>query len=195
MCVLSELENYAREHFVPIVPKATRELLVNLIREAQPRKILEIGTAIGYSGIAMLSASPDSQLFTIEKNEDYAEMARKNFSRASLSSRANIFVGDATEIIPQITGKFDFVFMDGPKAHYGEFLPYITNLLAVGGTLVCDDVLYLGYVEHVPEDKRHKHITIARNMRAFLDDLMQNSRYKTALFRIDDGVTVSLKLR
>ena len=173
----------------------TKELLFETVANAQPKRILEIGTAIGYSGIVMLSASSAATLNTVELDEKTAMLARKNFEEFGVSERVNIFVGDAREIVRLLTGSYDFIFLDGPKGQYEAFLPYLTDLLEVGGTLVCDNVLYKGLVEHVPADKRHKHITVARNMRAFLDDITTNPRFKTVLHRIGDGVTVSIKLK
>ncbi len=187
------MKKYARERYIPIMLDDTRELLYKVVYECQPKRILEIGTAIGYSGIVMLSASPSATLNTVELSESSAFLARGNFNKWGMSERVNIFVGDAREIVPQLTGNYDFVFLDGPKGQYEAFFPYLTELLVVGGTLVCDNVLYKGLVEHVPENKRHKHITVARNMRAFLDDITTNKRYETKLYRIGDGVTVSVK--
>ena len=192
---LLQLEKFARERYIPVMLDDTKELLYQTVKERQPRRILEIGTAIGYSGIVMLSASSGATLNTIEFNESTAEMAKRNFAEFGLSNRVNIFVGDAREIVPILTGSYDFIFLDGPKGQYETFFPYLTDLLEVGGTLVCDNVLYKGLVEHVPDDKRHKHITVARNMRAFLDDITTSDRYDTKLHRIGDGVTVSVKIK
>ena len=192
---LAQLEKFARERYIPVMLDDTKELLYKTVCERQPRRILEIGTAIGYSGIVMLSASEHATLNTVELDEQTAEMARRNFAEFGMSDRVNVFVGDARQIVPQLTGSYDFIFLDGPKGQYEVFFPYLTDLLEVGGTLVCDNVLYKGLVEHVPENKRHKHITVARNMRAFLDDVTTNDRYSTTLHRIGDGVTVSTKIR
>ena len=192
---LLELEKFARERYIPVMLDDTKELLFATVEKAQPKRILEIGTAIGYSGIVMLTASKNATLNTIELDEQTAAIARKNFDEFGLSQRVNIFVGDAREIVRLLTGSYDFIFLDGPKGQYEVFLPYLTDLLEVGGTLVCDNVLYKGLVEHVPEDKRHKHITVARNMHAFLLDITNNPRYETVLHRIGDGVTISTKLK
>lgn len=194
MATLKELEAFARERHIPVLLDDTRQLLFDVVAQCRPRRILEIGTAIGYSGIVMLSAAPNAALNTIELSETSAEMARKNFEEWGLGERVNVFVGDARQIVPQLTGSYDFIFLDGPKGQYETFFPYLTELLVTGGTLVCDNVLYKGLVEHVPENKRHKHITVARNMRAFLDDITANPHYSTTLFRVGDGVTVSVKL-
>ncbi|MCH5153043.1 MAG: O-methyltransferase [Clostridiales bacterium] len=192
---LAQLEKFAREHYIPVMLDDTKELLFATVKEKQPRRILEIGTAIGYSGIVMLSASELATLNTIELDERTAELARANFKEFGFDKRVNIFVGDAREIIPVLTGSYDFIFLDGPKGQYENFFPYLTDLLDVGGTLVCDNVLYKGLVEHVPDNKRHKHITVARNMRTFLLDITTNERYSTTLHRIGDGVTISKKIR
>ena len=192
---LEKMLKFARDRYIPVMLDDTRELLFTLTKDKAPKRILEIGTAIGYSGIIMLAASQKATLNTIELNEQTAEIARENFAKAEVLHRVNLFIGDAREIVRMLSGTYDFIFMDGPKGQYEAFFPYLTDLLEVGGTLVCDNVLYKGLVEHVPENNRHKHITVARNMRAFLDELTTSERYKTTLYRIGDGVSVSVKLR
>lgn len=195
MIDLSYLEKFARERYIPVMLSDTKDLLYATVKAANPIRILEIGTAIGYSGIVMLSAAPNATLNTVELDEATANMAKHNFAEYGLTERVNIFLGDARQTVPQLTGSYDLIFLDGPKGQYETFLPYLTELLTVGGTLICDNVLYKGLVEHVPENKRHKHITVARNMRAFLDDITTNERYSTTLHRIGDGVTVSVKIK
>lgn len=190
---LNEIERFARERYIPVMLDDTKELLYSVVRRAQPWRILEIGTAVGYSGIVMLLAAPMAHLNTMEIDEQLVALAKENFARAGVVDRVNVFLGDARELVSQLTGLYDLIFMDGPKGQYETFLPYLTDLLAVGGTLVCDNVLYKGLVEHVPDNKRHKHITVARNMHAFLDDITANPHYDTILYRIGDGVTVSVK--
>lgn len=192
---LQELLRYARQRYIPVMLDDTRQLLFDVVSRCRPKRILEIGTAIGYSGIIMLTASPLATLNTIELDEQVANIARQNFQKAEMSDRVNLFVGDAREIVTLLTGSYDFIFMDGPKGQYEVFLPYLTEVLEVGGTLVCDNVLYKGLAENVPENKRHKHITVARNMHAFLQDITTNERYRTQLYRTGDGVSVSVKLK
>lgn len=192
---LQQLEKFARERYIPVMLDDTKQFLLELVKSLAPRRILEIGTAIGYSGIVMLSASPNATLNTIELDENTANLARENFRKAEVYDRVNLFVGDAKGIVPMLSGSYDFIFMDGPKGQYEVFLPYLTDVLEVGGTLVCDNVLYKGLVEHVPENKRHKHITVARNMHAFLQDITSNPHYSTAVHRIGDGVSVSKKIK
>ena len=192
---LQELLRYARQRYIPVMLDDTRQLLFDVVSRCRPKRILEIGTAIGYSGIIMLTASPLATLNTLDLDEQVANIARQNFQKAEMSDRVNLFVGDAREIVTLLTGSYDFIFMDGPKGQYEVFLPYLTEVLEVGGTLVCDNVLYKGLAENVPENKRHKHITVARNMHAFLQDITTNQRYRTQLYRTGDGVSVSVKLK
>lgn len=195
MVSLDEIEKSARERHIPVMLDDTKKLLFDTVSRYRPRRILEIGTAIGYSGIVMLSASKNAGLNTIELSEVSAGTARKNFEEYGLLDRVNLFVGDAREIVKMLTGEYDFIFLDGPKGQYVTFLPYLTDLLSVGGVMVCDNVLYKGLVENIPQDKRHKHITVARNMRLFLDELTSSERFKTVLHRVGDGVTVSVKIK
>ncbi len=192
---LQELLRYARQRYIPVMLDDTRQLLFDVVSRCRPKRILEIGTAIGYSGIIMLTASPLATLNTIELDEQVANIARQKFQKAEMSDRVNLFVGDAREIVTLLTSSYVFIFMDGPKGQYEVFLPYLTEVLEVGGTLVCDNVLYKGLAENVPENKRHKHITVARNMHAFLQDITTNQRYRTQLYRTGDGVSVSVKLK
>lgn len=193
MKTLKEIEQFARERYIPVMLDDTKQLLYDTVQKCQPKRILEIGTAIGYSGIVMLSAC-NATLNTVELDEATANIARDNFKQFNLLNRVNLFVGDAREIVGYLSGSYDFIFLDGPKGQYKAFLPFLTDLLEVNGTLVCDNVLYKGLVEHVPDDPRHKHITVARNMRAFLDEITTSKRFFTTLYRIGDGVTVSTKL-
>ncbi|MEG1706927.1 MAG: O-methyltransferase [Clostridia bacterium] len=190
---LSQMRQYALKNFVPIMLEDTEQLLRQLVTERQPKQILEIGTAIGYSGIIMLTASSNATLNTIEMEEQKVVIAKDNFYKTDLLDRVNFFLGDAKEIVPKLTGTYDFIFMDGPKGQYIEFLPYLLSVLKVGGTLVCDNVLYKGLVEHQPTAR--KHLTIARNMKKFLDNITNSSTLSTILYRVGDGVSVSEKLQ
>lgn len=191
---LRQLEKFARERYIPVMLDDTRQLLSDTVAALQPKRILEIGTAIGYSGIVMLTAAPFATLNTVEMDEATAHFARMNFEQAGVLSRVNLFVGDAREIVLKLTGEYDFIFLDGPKGQYLTFLPYLTDVLQSGGTLFCDNVLYKGLVENVPENKRHKHITVARNMHAFLAEITESPRFQTVVHRVGDGVSISKKL-
>lgn len=193
MKTLEEIEQFARERYIPVMLDDTKELLYNTVKARSPKRILEIGTAIGYSGIVMLSAC-GATLNTVEMDERNVAIARENFALFNLLDRVNLFVGDAREMIGYLSGSYAFIFLDGPKGQYKAFLPFLTDLLEVNGVLFCDNALYKGLVEHIPDNPRHKHITVARNMRAFLEEIMSSERYSTTLYHTGDGVTVSVKL-
>ena len=190
---LEKILQFARANYIPVMLDDTRQMLFDVVSKAQPKKILEIGTAIGYSGIIMLTASPNATLNTIEMDEQSVKLAKANFAQAGVSNRVNVFVGDAREIVHQLTGSYDFIFLDGPKGQYLDFLPYLLEVLSVGGTLVCDNVLFKGLVENQPENG-HKKVTIARNLKQFLHQLQTNPTLDTQLYHIGDGVSVSIKL-
>lgn len=125
MSTLKQLEEYARERYIPVMLDDTKELLFNTVKERQPESILEIGTAIGYSGIVMLTAAPESTLNTIEFSEKSVALARKNFAEFDLTDRVNIFVGDAREIVPLLTGKYDFIFWTDPRGSTKRFILFL----------------------------------------------------------------------
>lgn len=190
---LEKILQFARQNYIPVMLDDTRQMLFDVVSKAQPKRILEIGTAIGYSGIIMLTASPSATLNTIEMDEESVKLAKSNFAQAGLIDKVNFFVGDAREIVHQLTGSYDFIFLDGPKGQYLDFLPYLLEVLQVGGTLVCDNVLFKGLVENQPENG-HKKVTIARNLKQFLHQLQTNPTLDTKLYHTGDGVTVSIKL-
>ena len=190
---LEKILQFARQNYIPVMLDDTRQMLFDIVKQAQPKRILEIGTAIGYSGIIMLTASPNATLNTIEMDEQSVKIAKSNFTQAGLIDKVNFFVGDAREIVHQLTGSYDFIFLDGPKGQYLDFLPYLLDVLQVGGTLVCDNVLFKGLVENQPENG-HKKVTIARNLKQFLHQLHTNPTLQTTLHHTGDGVSVSIKL-
>lgn len=193
--LLEQMRRDADENFVPVMKRETETELTRVLTETRPKHILEIGTAIGFSGIIMLAACPDAVLNTIEYDEVRATAAAENFAAAGCAARANIFLGDAKEIIRELTGMYDFVFMDGPKASYGEFLPYLLDVLNTGGIIFCDNVGYMGLTQRAGTlPKRHKHITIARNMAKFVKEITSRADLETKLdFCVGDGIAVIKK--
>lgn len=187
-----EMRAFAKENGVPIMLEDTERLLKALVRIKQPAHILEIGTAIGYSGSLMLLCSPQSRLFSVEMDEQMIALAEQNFKKNGVYDRVTLFKGDAKDIVGQITGSFDFVFLDGPKRHYAEFFPYLKELLASGGVLVSDNVLFHGYVENMPV-RRHRAYGLAQKLNEFLHDLFADDDFESVLLEIGDGVSVSVK--
>jgi predicted O-methyltransferase YrrM len=192
--ILDDILHNARENYIPVMLDATRQQLTAVVSELQPRRILEIGTAVGYSGIIMLTAAPDAHLYTIEMDEATAARAKANFAAAGVADRVTFFLGDAREIVLQLTGSYDFVFLDGPKGQYHVFLPYLLELLNTCGILFADNILYKGLVENVATAPR-KHITIARNLNTFIEQISSDERLDTRILHIGDGISISRKIK
>jgi predicted O-methyltransferase YrrM len=186
-----KIREYAEARHIPIMRRESAELLIKEIKSCHPKRILEIGTAIGYSGLLMLLNS-DAELLTVEIDEESAARAKANFKAYCLSDRVKLIIGDALEVVPCITGSFDFILLDGPKGHYAEMLPFLTNLLNPNGILFADNVLYMGMVEG-EEIPARKHRTIVINMRRFVKEIMDSNDYTTNLISIEDGIIIGRK--
>ena len=191
--VISEIQQNALENNVPIMRTQSLNILKSLVAVKQPNAILEIGTAVGYSGLNMLKMC-NANLTTIEKDEESFQIAKSNFEKLGYKDKVNQLFGDALEILPTLTQKFDFIFLDGAKSQYVKSLPYLVNLLNKGGVLVADNVFFMGMVNGKVPVKKNK-ATIVRNLRAFLQEL--NTTYKSTLITqfidIEDGLTISVK--
>lgn len=193
--LLQEIKDYAKENFIPIVREDTAKRLAVVCRDYNPNKILEIGTAIGYSGIIMLK-SCSAHLFTIEKEGERASLAEENFKRYNFLDRITQFVDDAQIVIEKMCNsgeKFDLIFLDGPKGQYVKYYLYLKKLLAKGGVLFCDNINLLGYVKQ--EGKiPHKHRSMVNNLRKFIEILQNDSDFETEFYDIDDGYSISKKV-
>ena len=188
---MEKIKAYAKEHYIPIVREQTSQRLVEECRNLQPSRILEIGTAIGYSGILMLS-SCNGNLITIEKDADKAKLAKENFERFGLEKRVEIRVNDAIIELEKIQNsgeKFDFIFLDGPKGQYKNYYPILKNCLSDNGTLFVDNVSLLGLVDN-PEKITHKNRSMTNNMKTFLNMIENDSDIKYQIYHIDDGFCI-----
>ena len=193
---LSEMEQTARERYIPIVQPETARLLALLAQISQPDSILEIGTAIGYSALVLANALPGTPITTIERDETMICEAKEWIGRTDKQEQIQIVQGDAMALLPELVqqGKqFDFLFLDAAKGHYSRMLPHLISLLPPKGVLVCDNVLSRGMVsmpdEAIPRDNR----TIARRLREFHDMLKDCPELDTAVIPIGDGISLSRK--
>lgn len=192
---MDKLKRFAEENFIPIVRDETAKILMEECKKNSPQKILEIGTAIGYSGILMLK-SCNGHLYTIEKDISRYEIAKENFVKYGMSERVTLMLGDAKEqleILKSHNYKFDFVFLDGPKGQYIKYLPTIKSLLNKNAILFSDNVLMHGLINH-QEEVTHKNRAMVRNMKAFNDEIMNDKDFDSKFYEIDDGFIVSRKL-
>ena len=189
------IEREAREEEVPIVRTETRELLKVLELIQKPQRILEVGTAVGFSSIYMSQYLPEGgSITTIEKYPPRIEAAKKNFIRTGTTDRITLLEGDAADILKSLTQEYDMIFMDAAKGQYIHFFPDIMRLLAPGGMLVSDNVLQDGDVleSHYAITKRNR--TIHSRMREYLYTLKHHLALETAIIPIGDGVAVSTRI-
>ena len=178
----------------PILRDKSFELLLKKVKEKSPERILEIGVNRGLSGIAMLCACEKSQLTGIEIDEYKVAIAKENYRQFGVLDRAKIFQGDASEIIPVLTGEYDFIFLDGPKGHYYEYLPHLLSVLKVGGILFADNVLFRGYVGDKVKTP-HRFNTTKHSMENYLTAITTSENLKTEIFDLEDGVSITEKIK
>ncbi len=191
---LEELEQEAKRDFVPIIRKDMQNLLRFLLRLQRPQKILEIGTAVGFSAILMgENTSSECTITTIEKYEKRIPIARENFKRAGMTERITLLEGDAAEIIAGLEGSYDFIFMDAAKAQYLSYLPDLLRLLSNRGMLVCDNVLQDGDVCESRFAVTRRNRTIHSRMRQFLYEIKNHPQLDSTVLTVGDGVTISVK--
>ena len=192
---LNELEEYAIKTNVPIIRPQMQSFLKLLLAMQKPKRILEVGTAIGFSALLMSEYGPkDCYITTIEKYEKRIPLAKENFKKAGKEESITLLEGDATEILKELTGPYDFIFMDAAKGQYIHFLPDILRLLPTGGILVSDNVLQDGDVMESRYAVTRRDRTIHTRMREYLYELKHNEQLQTDILPVGDGVTVSVKL-
>lgn len=192
--ILDEIEREAIDTYVPIIRKEMQSFLRLLLTMQKPMRILEVGTAVGFSAILMAEYGPkDCQIVTIENYEKRIPIAKDNFVRAGKEAQITLLEGDAADILPQLEEPFDFIFMDAAKGQYIHFLPEVFRLLKNGGVLVSDNVLQDGDIieSHFIVERRNR--TIYKRMREYLYELTHREDLTTAVLPIGDGITVSTK--
>ena len=192
--VLVAIARAGVEQDLPLVDAEVRALLHVLVMAVGARRILEIGTAIGYSGTWMARAlPPDGQLLTMELDRERARIARDNFERAGVAERVDVMIGDAGRLVAKVVGPFDFIFQDGSKQLYGPMLERLVDLLRPGGLLVTDNVLWDGEVVpgFLPVAKRDAADT--RAIGEYNERLATHPRLTTTVVPLRDGVSISVK--
>jgi len=186
-----ELRDYAEANHIYIVKPQVEKLLSVLMSITKPAKILEVGTAIGYSSMLMLKyAGKDACVTTIERDESVLSQARENIKARGVEDRIHTIFGDATEVLESLSGEFDFVFIDAAKGQYRDHFEKSLKLVKSGGIILTDDVLYFGMTasDHLATKK---HITITRRLREYLSFLCNDERFETTILPIGDGVAIT----
>ncbi len=192
--LLDEIEREALEMHVPVIRKETQSFLKFLVKAGKPGRILEVGTAVGFSAILMSEYAPEEcSVTTIEKYEKRIPLARQNFIRAGREDRITLLEGDAMELLKGLEGPYDFIFMDAAKGQYIYYLPELLRMLSAGGILVSDNVLQDGNVIESRFAVERRNRTIHARMRKYLYMLTHCEELTTSILPIGDGVTVSIK--
>lgn len=193
--VLEEIEQQAHTDGVPIIRKEMESFLRVMLTITKPKRILELGTAVGYSAILMSEAiEKDASIITIENYEKRIVQARDNFKKADKEDVITMLEGDAMEIMPGLEGdSFDFVFMDAAKAQYIHFLPEVMRLMKKGAVLITDNVLQEGDIIQSKYVVRRRDRTIHKRMREYLEVVKNHPELETTIVPIGDGITISVK--
>lgn len=192
--IVEEIGKQAITDFVPIIRPETREFLKVLFKQKKPLRVLEIGTAVGYSAICMSRWLPeDGHITTIENYPPRIEQAKENFVKAGAESRITLLEGDAKDVLKELTGCYDFIFMDAAKGQYLHFFDDVLRLLAPEGVLVSDNVLQEGEIleSHFTVPKRNR--TIHHRLREYLYTIKNHPILDTAVLTVGDGMAVSVK--
>jgi len=190
MKTLEEIKQKALEEHIPIIMDDTLEEVAKILIEKKPRKILEIGTAVGYSAICFSKyLAEDGYIDTIERDEERVKEARRNIKDLDLEDKIHIFEGDAVEILPTLNGKYDVVFIDAAKGKYPIFLQEALRMLENRGIIIADNILYKGYT--LSDYNKHKQRTAVRGLREYLKTLEEMANMETKILEVGDGLAIS----
>lgn len=187
---LCNIKKKALEDKVPIIMDDTLEVIAKILGEIKPTKILEIGTAVGYSAICFSEyLQEDGKIDTIERDIERVKEARENIKKAEVEEKINIYEGDAVEILPTLDDKYDVVFIDAAKGKYPFFLNQALRMIKPGGVIIADNVLYKGYV--MSDYNKHKQRTAVRNLREYIAEITNNENLETEILEVGDGLAIS----
>lgn len=191
-----ELRKYASAYHVPIMEPISMNFLTQLVRMKQPKRMLEIGTAIGYSALRMANACSDTSITTIEKDEEMYEQAIKNINQFDKYEQIDIKHGDAIEVIQSLykaNHTYDFIFIDAAKGKYQQFFELVQPLVSDDVMIVCDNILFRGYVANPSNTDNKRLQKLAKKISNFNDWLMMQENYHSSIIPIGDGLTISIR--
>ena len=192
--LIEQIEQEALDTYVPIIRKETQSFLKVLLMMKKPVRVLEVGTAIGFSALLMCEYLPENgHITTIEKYEKRIPIARENFKRAGKEDRITLIEGDALEVMRSLEGPFDFIFMDAAKGQYIHYMPEAIRLLSKDGVLMSDNVLQDGDIIESRFAVERRNRTIQSRMREYLYELKHNDQLQTSIIPLGDGVALSVK--
>ena len=188
--IFQKIKQKAIEEHIPIIMDDTLEVIARILSDKRPDKILEIGTAVGYSAICFSKyLSKNGRIDTIERDEQRVIDAKKNIKDMNLEDKIHIYEGDAVEILPTVQEKYDMVFIDAAKGKYPFFLQQAIRMLNKDGIIFADNILYKGYV--MSDYNKHKQRTAVRNLREYIKEITENPNFETEILEVGDGLAVS----
>lgn len=186
-----DLENFAKKNNVPIIQKEGGKFLELMVSIHKPKRILELGTAIGYSSMLMYTAlNGECDIISIERDEKMIRFAKENLKKYGLENKIKILEGDCLEHLENLDQKFDLIFMDAGKGHYNHFLPHCLRLLDKEGVLIADNVLFRGMIATDDLVKRRQ-VTIVRRMRSYLEMVSNSNNLITTIIPMGDGIAIT----
>ena len=187
---LEKVKQKALQNHIPIIMDETLEVMEQYLKEINPRRILEIGTAVGYSAMCFTEfLGENGKIDTIEREADRVKEARENIKKVGVAEKINIYEGDAVEILPTLNDKYDAVFIDAAKGKYPFFLKEALRLINPNGIIFADNILYKGYV--MSDYNKHKQRTAVRNLREYIKEVSENPNLETEILEVGDGLAVS----
>lgn len=187
---LKEIKDKALENGIPIIMDDTLDVISKILIQEKPNKILEIGTAVGYSAICFAEYLKEGdKIDTIERDNERAYLAIHNIKEMKLDNVINVYIGDAVQILPTMKEKYDIVFIDAAKGKYPFFLNEAIRMLNKNGIIFADNILYKGYV--LSDYNKHKQRTAVRNLREYIKEVNENPSLKTEILEVGDGLAIS----
>ena len=188
--ILEQIKEKALEEHIPIIMDDTLEVIAHILKEKEPKRILEIGTAVGYSAICFSKYLSENGLIdTIERDIERIKQANENITKLGLENQIHIHSGDAVEILPTLSEKYDVIFIDAAKGKYPFFLKESERLLNPHGIIFADNILYKGYV--MSDYNKHKQRTAVRNLREYIKEVTENPNFETEILEVGDGLAIS----
>lgn len=188
---LQKIKQDALTNHIPIIMDDTLEVVDKILTEKKPNRILEMGTAVGYSAICFSEYLQEGgRIDTIERDEERVKQAKENIKKVGISeNKIKIYFGDAVEILPQLNEKYDIIFIDAAKGKYPFFLNQALRMIKDGGVILADNILYKGYV--MSDYNKHKQRTAVRNLREYIAEVTENKNLKTEILEVGDGLAIS----
>lgn len=187
---LEKIKKKALEDHIPIIIDDTLEVMAKYLKTKKPEKILEIGTAVGYSAICFTNfLAENGRIDTIEREAERVKEAKENIQKVGVADKIQIYEGDAVEILPTLNEKYDAVFIDAAKGKYPFFLREALRMIQPKGIIFADNILYKGYV--LSDYNKHKQRTAVRNLREYLKEVSENPNLDTEILEVGDGLAIS----